>query len=121
MNLLDEFELELKKSNLISHVNRIGDQFEVFFEEQNIPCVLGVNTLENVEFANFESFLQFKAGSDPNHHFAMQILRAKTLSNLVKQIEEQYTEKFAKGIDDVKKGFQKDTGIRAEDVETSED
>ena len=120
-NLLDEFEELLKNSELIVHVNRIEDYFEVFFGDERIPCELGVKEIPEIEFADYESFLKFKAGPDTDHHFAMQFLRGKTLAGLIKQIEDEYTKSFQGGIEEVKKGFQKDFGTSAEEAETTKD
>ncbi len=42
--------------------------------------------------------MKFKAGPIKNKHFAFQILRAKTLENLAKKIDDYYIESFEKGI-----------------------
>jgi len=118
-DLLNEFETLLKNSKEITQVNRIENYFEVFFGDEKIPCDLSIKALTGIEFGNFESFLKFKAGPIKNKHFAFQILRAKTLENLAKKIDDYYIESFEKGIKNVKKGFQKDTGIRSEDAETT--
>ena len=119
-SFVDEFEALLKKSKLITQVNRIEDNFEVFFGDEKIPCDLGIKEIPEIKFADYESFLKFKAGSDPKHYFAMQFLRGKTLQHLVKQIEEEYIKSFQSGISKVKQGFQKDSGVSAEDAETTE-
>jgi len=119
-SIVDEFEEILKKSGLITQVNRIEDHFEVFFDKEMIPCTLSIKKIEGIEFANYESFMKFKAGPDPKHHVAFQILRGKTLEHILKQIEEYYLESFKKGIESVKRGFEKDFGVKAEDAETTE-
>ena len=119
-SFVDEFEAILKKSELITQVNRIGDDFEVFFGDEKIPCDLGIKEITAFSFVNYESFLKFKAGPDPDHHFAMQFLRGKTLEDLVKQIEDEYIKSFQSGISKVKQGFQKDSGTSAEEAETTE-
>jgi len=119
-SFVDEFEAILKKSELITQVNRIGDDFEVFFGDEKIPCDLGIKEITAFSFVNYESFLKFKAGPDPDHHFTMQFLRGKTLEHILEQIEKYYLESFKKGIQSVKRGFEKDFGVKAEDAETTE-
>lgn len=118
-DLLSEFETILKNSKVITQVNRMEDHFEVFFGDEKIPCDLSIKAITDKEFANFESFLKFKAGPIKNQHFAIQILSAKTLENLAKQIDDYCIVSFEKGIKNVKKGFQLDTGINSEDAETT--
>ncbi len=119
-SFVDKFEEILKNSKLIIQVNRIEDNFEVFFGDEKIPCDLGIKEIPEISFADYESFLKFKAGPDSDHHFAIQILRGKTLEGLVKQIEDEYIKSFEGGIKKVKQGFQKDSATSAEDAETTE-
>jgi len=119
-SFVDKFEEILKNSELITQVNRIENNFELFFEEERIPCTLSINEIPENKFANYQSFMKFKAGPDPKHHVALQILRGKTLEHLLEQIEKYYLESFKKGIQSVKRGFEKDFGISPEDAETTE-
>lgn len=118
--LMDKIEPLLKKRKEVTAINRIDGHWEMFMEDEKIPIILQVKTVKK-EFANYDSFMQYKVGTNQKHHYAMSMLSGKTIEHLVDEIIKNYIENMKGTIPKIKRGYEKDTGQKADDSMTSVD
>ncbi len=110
--LMDEVEELLKNENLVTSISRVDNYWEMFMEDEKIPIKTRVKIYENYnpELDKYESFMQYKVGYDPEHHFSMNFLRAQTPVELVQKMMGNYVENMKGTLGKVRNGFKRDIG-----------
>ena len=108
--LMDEIEVLLKNENLVTSISRDDNHWEMFMEDEKIPITTLVKILENYnpEIGKYESFMQYKVGHDPQHHFSLNILHGQTPEELVRQMIDNYVKNMKGTLSKVRNGFKKD-------------
>ncbi len=108
--LMDEIEVLLKNDDLVTSISRVDNYFEMFMENEKIPIRTHVKFLENYnpEIGRYESFMQYKVGHDPQHHFSLNILHGQTLADLALEMIDNYLENMKGTLGEVRNGFKKD-------------
>ena len=110
--LMDDVEKLLKNEKLVTSISRIDNYWEMFMEDEKIPIKTQVKILENYNPAigKYESFMQYKVGYDPQHHFSMNFLRAQTPKELVREMIDNYVKNMKGTLGKVRNGFKSDIG-----------
>lgn len=107
--VMNDVEELLKNEKPVTSISRIDNNLEMFMEDEKIPIITQIKILEDPNSIDkYESFMKYKVGHDPQHHFSLNILRAKTPEALVRIMIDNYEKRMKDTLGKVRKGFKRD-------------